>query len=88
MCGYVPNATASQSASQPCPAAEKSARGYTALACPACRLLAHLGLTRRKTARVEDLYSSSVTTAPSRPALRETKRFSRPIIAEPERDAA
>jgi hypothetical protein len=58
MCGDNPSAIVSQPGSQPCPAAEKSARGYTALACPACRLLAHLGLTPQLKAEVQELYST------------------------------
>jgi hypothetical protein len=58
MCGDNPGALEAQSESQTCAAAEKSARGYTALACPACRLLAHLALTQRLKAAVQDLSSA------------------------------
>jgi hypothetical protein len=67
-----------------------SSMGCTVLASPAEYLIAHLGLTGRTTAEVQDLYSRPIA-APAVP-LRQTsqgsKRLSRPVIGEPERSAA
>jgi hypothetical protein len=56
------------------------------LASAAETLIAHLGLTRRTRAEVQDLYSRPVT-APAVP-LRGSKRLSKAVSVEPERNAA
>jgi hypothetical protein len=56
------------------------------LASAAEKLIAHLGLSRRTTAEVQDLYSRPIT-APAVP-LRGSKRLCRPVSVDPERNAA
>jgi hypothetical protein len=56
------------------------------LASAAEKLIAHLGLTRRTTAEVQDLYSRPITAPPA--PLRRSKRLSRPVSVAPERNAA
>jgi hypothetical protein len=76
MCGHeTPVTPASRPQSQP-----------SCLASAAETLIAHLGLTRRTTVEVQDLYSRPVT-APAVP-LRGSKWMSRPVSVEPERNAA
>ena len=76
MCGHeAPVTPASRPQSQP-----------SLLASAAEKLIAHLGLTRRTTAEVQDLYSRPIA-APAVP-LQGLKRFSRPVSVEPERNAA
>jgi hypothetical protein len=91
MCGHAPaRVPAPRPESQSCPLCVKAAIGYATLASAAERLIAHLGLTRRVKAEVQDLYSRP-RTAPAVPLAgnsRESTRVSRPVRAEPERDAA
>jgi len=91
MCGHAPaKVPAPRPESQSCPLCVTAAVGYAILASAAERLIAHLGLTRRMKAEVQDLYSRPRTA----PALslagnsRASTRVSRPVSAEPERDAA
>jgi hypothetical protein len=91
MCGNAPaRIPTSRPESQTCLVCAKAATGYTTLASAAGRLIAHLGLTRRLKAEVQDLYSSPTTP----PAVahgqkaRESKRLSRPVSTEPDSEAA
>ena len=96
MCGHAfAKVPAPRPKSQSCPlcvkaAVVKAAVGYVTLASAAERVIAHLGLTRRMKAEVQDLYSRP-TTAPVVSLAgnsRASTRVSRPVSAEPERDAA
>jgi hypothetical protein len=62
----------------------------TALGSVTQTLLEHLGLRRRTTAQVEDLYSRPIDTPALRltPADRETRRSGPQAAIEPDRDAA
>ena len=91
MCEHAaPPASALQAQSQLSPIGAGPSMAYTVLASPAEYLIAHLGLTRRTTAEVQDLYSRPIA-APAVPlhqTARGSKRLSRPVIGEPDRSAA
>jgi hypothetical protein len=91
MCGHAPaRVPAPRPESQSCPLCVKAAVGYAILASAAERVIAHLGLTRRMKAEVQDLYSRS-STAPVVSLAgnsRASSRTSRPVRGEPEREAA
>jgi len=80
MCGHeAPVTPASRPQSQP-----------SLLASAAETLIAHLGLTQRTTAEVQDLYSRPITAppVPLHQMARVPKRLSHPVTGEPERSAA
>jgi hypothetical protein len=91
MCGHAPaKVPAPRPESQFCPLCVKATAGYAILASAAERLIAHLGLTRRMKAEIQDLYSRP-STAPVISLAgnsRASIRASRPVRAEPEREAA
>jgi hypothetical protein len=91
MCGHAPaKAPERRPESRSCPLCVKAAVGYATLASAAERVIAHLGLTRRMKAEVQDLYSRPSTARVVSLAAnsRASTRASRPVRAEPERDAA